>query len=57
MGGTWQALVFGFLGVRFTDAGPQPDPCAAARLPRGWGRVELALAWRDETHAVKVGHT
>jgi beta-phosphoglucomutase family hydrolase len=57
MGGTWQALVFGFLGVRFTDAGPQPDPCAAARLPRGWGRVELALAWRGETHAVKVGHT
>lgn len=55
MGGTWQALVFGYLGVRFTDEGPQPDPRAAGRLPRGWGRVELALAWRGKTHAVKVG--
>jgi alpha,alpha-trehalose phosphorylase len=33
MGATWQALVFGFLGVRFTDAGPVPDADAAARLP------------------------
>jgi alpha,alpha-trehalose phosphorylase len=54
MGGTWQALVFGFLGVRFTDAGPQVDARAAQRLPAGWECVELALAHRGRTHAIKV---
>lgn len=54
MGGTWQALVFGFLGVRFTDQGPQPDARAAQRLPGGWERLELELAWRGRTHSVKV---
>jgi trehalose/maltose hydrolase-like predicted phosphorylase len=54
MGGVWQALVFGFLGVHFTDAGPQPAPQAADRLPLGWKSVELALAWRGRTHHVKV---
>jgi trehalose/maltose hydrolase-like predicted phosphorylase len=57
MGGTWQALIFGFLGVRFTEAGPQPDAHAAERLPSGWERVELALAYRGRTHAVKVART
>lgn len=55
MGGTWQALVFGFLGVRFSDAGPQADARAAQRLPPGWEGVELALAWRGKTHTLKVG--
>lgn len=55
MGGTWQAMVFGFLGVHFTDAGPQADARAAQRLPAGWERVELALAYRGRTHTVKVG--
>lgn len=54
MGGTWQALVFGFLGVRFTEAGPQLDARAAQRLPAEWGRVELTLAYRGRSHAVKV---
>jgi beta-phosphoglucomutase family hydrolase len=54
MGGTWQALVFGFLGVRFTEAGPQVDARAAQRLPAPWERVELTLAWRGRTHTVKV---
>ena len=57
MGGTWQALVFGFLGVRFTDAGPQADVRASGRLPAGWEGVELALAYRGRTHAVKVERT
>lgn len=57
MGGVWQAVVFGFLGVRFTDAGPQPDARAAARLPPGWKNVELALAWRDRTQGVTVDRT
>lgn len=57
MGGTWQALVFGFLGVRFTEAGPQLDARAAQRLPAEWERVELTLAYRGRSYAVKVTRT
>lgn len=53
MGGTWQALVFGFLGARLTDAGVT-GPDAAARLPEGWSSVEMELAWRGRRHAVRV---
>ncbi len=54
MGATWQALVFGFLGVRFTDAGPVPDPEAGARLPARWDAVSLSLAWRGRVYPVAV---
>jgi HAD superfamily hydrolase (TIGR01509 family) len=54
MGATWQALVFGFLGVRFTDAGPVPDPDAGARLPAKWRAVSVTLAWRGRLHPVEV---
>ncbi len=54
LGGTWQALVFGFLGVRFTDDGPRVDPRAAQRLPAGWDSLEATLAWRGRSHLVKV---
>jgi beta-phosphoglucomutase family hydrolase len=54
MGATWQALVFGFLGVRFTAAGPVPHPDAAARLPARWRGVSLGLAWRGDVHRVEV---
>jgi trehalose/maltose hydrolase-like predicted phosphorylase len=54
MGGTWQALLFGFLGMVFDDAGPRPDARAAERLPSGWDSVELRLAYRGRMHAVKV---
>ena len=57
MGGTWQTLVFGFLGVRFTDAGPQVDGLVARRLPPGWEGVELPLAYRGKSHHVKVVRT
>jgi alpha,alpha-trehalose phosphorylase len=54
MGATWQALVFGFLGLRFTDAGPVPAPDAARRWPLKWRAVSLALAWRGRVHRVAV---
>ncbi len=54
MGGMWQALLFGFLGVRFTDAGPVADPEAAARLPKDWRSVALKLAWRGRRHELEV---
>lgn len=52
MGATWQALVFGWLGVRFDESGPVVDPRAARRLP--WPSVALALAWRGRFHPVEV---
>lgn len=54
MGATWQALVFGFLGVHFTEAGPQCDPEARVRLPEKWRAVALKLAWRGGLHPIEV---
>ena len=54
MGGSWQALVFGFLGIRFTDAGPRADPQAPQRLPLGWKSVELTLKYRGALYEIKV---
>ena len=54
MGATWQALVFGFLGVRFTEAGPVPDADAPARLPSKWRGVSLELCWRGRRYALAV---
>lgn len=41
-GGLWQALVFGFLGMRPTAAGMSVDP----RIPPSWGRVRLHVRHR-----------
>lgn len=54
MGGTWQALVFGFLGVRPGDEMPRADAGAAARLPPGWMSVSMNLEWRGRRHALRV---
>jgi trehalose/maltose hydrolase-like predicted phosphorylase len=44
MGGVWQALVFGFAGVR-----PRADRLAVdPRLPPQWNALELALRFRGE---------
>lgn len=45
-GGLWQALIFGFAGVRLTDDGP----VAAPHLPAGWERLKFRLRWRGEPH-------
>ena len=55
IGGTWQALVFGILGVSFNDAGPQVSSRASQNLPAGWDRVELSLAYRGRSYVVTVG--
>lgn len=39
MGGVWQALTFGFLGLRVTTAGVDVDP----RLPDEWDGLEMSL--------------
>ena len=46
-GGVWQAVVFGFGGVRLTDAGPVATP----RLPAGWTRLKFRLQHRGHWHA------
>jgi trehalose/maltose hydrolase-like predicted phosphorylase len=54
MGATWQALVFGWLGVRFGEDGPRTDPRAAARLPASWRSIALTLAWRGHAYPLEV---
>jgi trehalose/maltose hydrolase-like predicted phosphorylase len=54
MAGTWQALVFGFLGIRCPASGPVLEAEAAARLPRDWQSVELQLTFRGQIYPVRV---
>lgn len=54
MGGTWQALLSGFLGVNFDERQPAPAPQAGDRLPSRWRAVELRLKWRDRSIPVEV---
>jgi beta-phosphoglucomutase len=43
-GGVWQAVVFGFGGIRLTRAGPVASP----RLPPGWTRLRFRLCYRGQ---------
>ncbi len=54
MGGTWQALVFGFLDMRFGDTGPTWAADAPARLPASWRSVAMTLKWRGADYPVEV---
>lgn len=45
-GGVWQAVVFGFAGIRFTENGPIATP----RLPKGWTRLKFQLQWQGQTY-------
>ena len=55
-GGVWQAIVFGFAGIRINDAYPQANP----HLPEGWTRLKFKLQWRGQwyefdLHSDKIG--
>jgi trehalose/maltose hydrolase-like predicted phosphorylase len=53
MGGVWQAITFGFLGLRPAgDGGLTVDP----RLPDRWRQVELRLRVHGEPMRVRAGH-
>jgi trehalose/maltose hydrolase-like predicted phosphorylase len=43
-GGLWQAVVFGFGGVRLTEAGPLAEPI----LPEGWTRLAFNLCYHGD---------
>lgn len=45
-GGLWQAVVFGFGGVTFSEQGP----VAEAHLPPDWQRLQFKLHWRGVWH-------
>jgi kojibiose phosphorylase len=42
LGGIWQALAFGFLGMRPTDEGLRIAP----HIPAHWGALALPICWR-----------
>jgi trehalose/maltose hydrolase-like predicted phosphorylase/hydroxymethylpyrimidine pyrophosphatase-like HAD family hydrolase len=50
MGGLWQALVFGFAGVRPRDGVLVVDP----RLPPEWGALELRLRFRGHPLGLRI---
>jgi kojibiose phosphorylase len=45
-GGVWQAIVFGFAGIRIGENGPVAKP----HLPEGWTRVKFKLQWHGQWH-------
>jgi len=49
-GGVWQAIVFGFAGLRFTPDGPKIDPC----LPPTWRRLLFHITHRTQLQRVDV---
>jgi trehalose/maltose hydrolase-like predicted phosphorylase len=52
MGGLWQALAFGFAGIRAFDGRLTIDP----RLPPEWAALELGLRFRGEPFRVRIEH-
>ncbi|MCW8196334.1 beta-phosphoglucomutase family hydrolase [Proteobacteria bacterium 005FR1] len=54
MGGTWQALVFGFLGIEMTEQGPKLAQDCAGRLPKRWQSVAMKMQWRGRTFELEA---
>jgi trehalose/maltose hydrolase-like predicted phosphorylase len=50
MGGLWQAMVYGFAGLRPVDGRLRVDP----RLPPTWGALEVRVRFRGSRVAVRV---
>jgi trehalose/maltose hydrolase-like predicted phosphorylase len=45
-GGVWQAVIFGFGGVKITENGLVASP----NLPPNWTRLKFKLQWRNQWH-------
>jgi len=50
LGGTWQAVVRGFLGLRPGEMQPK----LRAHLPRGWDRIATRIKHKDRWYAVEA---
>jgi kojibiose phosphorylase len=53
-GGVWQAVVFGFAGVRLTPSGPIVE---TPHLPPDWTRLKFKLHWRKQWYEFDVSST
>jgi kojibiose phosphorylase len=51
-GGVWQAIVFGFAGIRFTEFGLVACP----NLPAHWTRLKFRLCWQNEWVEFDLSH-
>ncbi|NJR51749.1 MAG: beta-phosphoglucomutase [Leptolyngbyaceae cyanobacterium CSU_1_3] len=51
-GGIWQAIVWGFAGVKLSEKAPIANP----HLPPGWTRLKFKLHWRGEWHEFDLRH-
>lgn len=49
-GGLWQAIVFGFAGLRLTADGPIARP----RLPSHWSRLAFSIRSRGECYRIEI---
>ncbi len=49
-GGLWQAVVFGFAGIRVTENGITAHP----NLPAHWKRLQFRLQWQNQWYQVDV---
>ena len=52
MGGLWQALVFGFAGVRPRGDTLVVDP----RIPPQWGGLQIRLRFRGKPFVLRIDH-
>jgi len=52
-GGLWQAVVFGFAGLKIDDDGWRTEP----NLPQGWTKVTFNFYWRGQRQEVVVTPT
>jgi trehalose/maltose hydrolase-like predicted phosphorylase len=52
MGGVWQALAYGFLGLRPRDEMLELDPC----LPDAWDALTLGFRLRGDAIGVRTSH-
>ncbi len=50
-GAVWQALAFGFAGLRLGENGPELRP----RLPSRWQRLSFAFYWQGRRFRVELG--
>ncbi len=52
-GELWQAVAFGFAGLRFSEAGPALCP----HLPAGWSRLSFRFFWHGQKYRADVTQT
>lgn len=50
LGGTWQAVIFGFAGVSIT----REKLCINPRMPRSWNKMIFSLFWKDNLLKLEI---